>query len=351
MFRKILMAVIFFIEVSAFSNVLKKDDFVINFNGGFNLIVGQYNDYLSSSPVFGVSILYKIPINQNFINKYILSESEIIYKHMNFTYSEESYLSNHSLRSGVLFTYPFYSLFQPYIGVSVQGGTWNIFAKRLDERQDSIKIGVVAKGGFFSSFDNGIGLRMLLDYEKVYFTNSSFESINFLAGVTFNYFKYKRNSIKNKFDPEILFLKGKEFYNRKKIYKSRNLFLKFIKYKPKSTKALKYLSEIDESDKLLKKALNLSVRKKYYSAIPLLETNSKFNYLAELNLKKIRKLLKRRIPSNMNIGEIAYSKRKYRKCVFYMKRILLVDPNNKKAIMYLKRSNKRLRAQNFFERK
>jgi hypothetical protein len=79
-------------------------------------------------------------------------------------------------------------------------------------------------------------------------------------------------------------------------------------------------------------------------AIPGLADAALFMREAEVELARVRGLLRRDIPTLENAGIACYEKKQYRDCINLMKKILLIDPDNRKAKLYLPRAERRHRA-------
>jgi len=320
-----------FFFINAYSQTKKQDPFFFSLSGGLSFLEGEYKSKLEYGKSVNFSILYLFPRFNPYIDKFVLGETEFLYRKFDLSNSEESSFKNYLFRTGIIAKYPFHSLFQPYLGVSVQTGSFSMEAKQLEEKQNSIKNGVIYKSGFFSNFKNGTGLRFSVDYERDKFSKSLFECFTYSTAVTFNYLKYKRNTERNKFNPEILYFKGKEFFRSRKMYKAEKMFKKFIQYKSDDEKTKNYLLKIEENDKIFKEGDYFYRREKYFEAIPYFKKSSKFYYLAEVNLKIIRKKLKSKIPSLLKNGTISFNNKKYKKTIYYMNRVLLINPKNKKG--------------------
>ena len=108
-----------------------------------------------------------------------------------------------------------------------------------------------------------------------------------------------------------------------------------------SRQAREQLAGIKKAEEDYARAVKLAGEKRFYEALPLLDSAGRYLPAAQQEHEKIRKHLSMDISHLEKQGIDFYEKGDYRGCINVMNRLLLIDPKNKIGLIYLPRAVKR----------
>ncbi|MFC1668796.1 tetratricopeptide repeat protein [Spirochaetota bacterium] len=350
-----IIIILLFSSVPGFSQYenTRKSDYILGLKGGYSKIFGHYDSELMGTTNVGI---YCIP----YIHNFLMVEADIFYSPYKFSVSDDSYFHSLLFSIGILAYYPLLPFLEPYIGISFKGNYLYADAEKTDRQDHSFKVGLGADGGFFIPIASGVRTRIGLSYSAVWMSDKPFHTLNILIGVSFNYRAYVRRGRKlgfikmKKLDDSA---RLKKIDESKKYYElgmgefkegntklAKQHFKKVISIDNNHVDAKKNLLVIQKNEKIHNSALLEIKKKRYFSAMVLLEKSGKYMASSREKLRKLRKKLTSLITGLKKEGISAYEKKKYEQCINIMKRILIIDPANKIARAYLPRAKKRLTA-------
>jgi len=345
------LPVFFFLILSsqlfAQENETKVFNLLWGVKGGYSQIVGHYDNEFNDSFTAGV---YTFPV----IFKYFMGEFDLNFSMFPLSNNSESALYSLSFSLGPLGYYSILPYFQIYAGIAGQGNYLYLKADKSDKDERTFKPGFIAKGGFFFPLISGFRLRTGIEYNINPLSGKSFENVKLIAGASYN-FSFTGPSDRPviiqvvREDPKIkkadeIYKKGINSLGKKNYLNAKKLFEDVIDIIPEHEGALYYLSKIKNAEGHYKKALKHSNNKEYYKTIDHLVKSSDYIKEASKQLNNIRKRLKKKNRLLEKNALEFYRKKNYKRCITVTKTILLVDPKNKFAQLYLNRAKKRYRA-------
>ena len=168
----------------------------------------------------------------------------------------------------------------------------------------------------------------------------------FSGGLTYNYNSYVSEIEKNSRSEKKLtmFNQGLAEFKKKNFNEAKALLFE-LNTLDKSYPGLDYyIKRIEEIELSQVTADALISQQNYLKAIPQLEGCSAYIKDCEIKLLIQRKALKVQVPNWETEGIKLYDEKKYKECIEIMERILLVDPENNNANIYLPRAVKRQKA-------
>ncbi len=331
-----------FAAVSAYSNEYSRyNGFTYSLTGGMSMPTGFYNDYLKKGPRVTFSTFYRE--NRLFFPAY--------YKG-NFSYSNYelktggSYLHQYDISGGVFTTHRVHPLLLPFIGIDVHGLYSRINTKNTGESGSALKPGLSVNAGNLAYLGSGVGLLFLIDYRITDISGELFRPITINAGLTFNNNDLTKD-LSRESEAEIKFevyqkaqtaFRSRNFEEAKKLF--NEVYSMDSEY-PGLDYNLQRIREI-ESDK--RQADSFISQKNYIRAIPHLQFCAPYIKECESDLAKYRSDLASGIRAWERDGIRHYEAARYRECINIMERILLVDPGNRTANIYLPRAIRRQQA-------
>ena len=343
----ILFFILSFWGISSAGELKKKsyDDIILGVKGGYSLFEGYYKSRFSGSYCAGLSALYSRPA----LIKYLMAEMEIAYSRYPLKESKSSYLWLLSVNLGPLFYWPVISHFQVYAGVSGQGSYVFLHTSRFDRNEKAFKPGLLAKAGAFFPIRLGFRIRAGAEYSLHYLSNKPLHGFNFIGGVYYNF-----NPAELVAAPERIvdasaqidwyLTLGNKALQKGDVEEAKAGFSRVLAIDPNNGEAREKLDGIRSAESDYARAQKLIEAKQYYDALPLLESAGKYLVLARTDRDKLRKEMAGEIALLEKKGIELYEKGDYRSCSAVMKRLLLIDPNNRTGLIYLPRALKRQEA-------
>jgi len=177
-------------------------------------------------------------------------------------------------------------------------------------------------------------------------SDKDFSTIDITFGLTYNYNSYI-NEIEQSSKAErklTMFNLGMAEFKKKNFNEARTILLKLYSIDKNYSGLDYYIKKIEEIEQNQRTADALIEQQNYLRAIPYLEGCSTYLKECELKLLAQRKNLKPDVPAWEADGIKLYDEKNYKGCIELMERILLVDPENQSANIYLPRAIKRQKA-------
>ena len=318
---------------------------MIGVQGGYSQHLGHYGNSLNNAPTIGFHV---IPYSF----WYIFGEIDFNYSVYSLQSSSKSKMFVYTIGIGPVLYYPLSSYFDIYLGVSFQYSFINLNAVLSNQNERTYKPGFNIKAGFIIPIRWGINLRLGVTYAMNELSGEIFQNINYRGGITYNFYSlFERTT----FDPENieniryakidkLYRSGVRNMNQGKITGAKFKFNEVLKINPGHKDAKRYHDLIVEKESAMQSAIELINKKQYYKALPVLEDASIILPAAKNRLKKVRVQLKKGLNVLQKNGIKAYEQKKYQQCISIMRKIKLIEPNNRTVKIYLPRAVKRYEA-------
>lgn len=327
---------------SAYSNEYSRyNGFTYSVTGGMSIPTGFYSDYLKDGPRITFSTFFR--------------ENRLLfpaYYKGGFAYSNYelktggSYLHQYDISGGVFTAHNIHPLLFPFIGIDIHSIYSRINTQNTGESASSLKPGLSINAGNMAYLGSGVGLLFLIDYRITDISGELFRPLTINAGFTFNNNDLTRD-LNRESEAEIkfqLYQEAQTAFRSRNFEEAKKLFNEVYRMDsdyPGLDYNLQRIREI-ESDK--KQADSFISQKNYIRAIPHLQFCAPYITECESNLARYRRELAAGISSWEREGIRQYEAGRYRECINTMERILLVDPGNKTANIYLPRAIRRQQA-------
>lgn len=317
-------------------------DVTLTVYAGPSYPTGFYSDYLESGYIFGMSAFYNLPFLNG--NTYLLGGYS--YSSYSMQVNNKSTLSMNDFYAGGMFTYPVI----PYIlidtGVALHGIYSMLETDHTGKSETAFKPGYSIFAGGMVYLGRGIGLFINGEYRLTDYSSEKFETVSFKGGLTYNFGDYKTDieSRENADKKIALFDQGVNEFKRKNFYEAKQIFNELNRIDSRYPGLDYYMQRVEEIETSYKSAEQYIAQKNALKAIPYLDSCSPYIKDCELKLLQQRKSLVPNVPAWEKEGIRLYDNREYKECIIIMERILLVDPENKNANIYLPRAVKRNKA-------
>lgn len=312
---------------------------------GYSAVAGHYGPYFQHG--YSVSLGGYYPASC--IHDYVLFEGELKGSRYEFDTGGGSYLRAASVRAGAVVYYPVHRFFYPYGGLMAEESVLHFNAGRIGESEYSLKPGGVIKAGFFSWITRHAGTRIGAEYEGMPVSGRLFGAVTVSASALYRFhggpgIPKDKNSGADFRDVNALYLNGVRAMEAREHLKAKQSFEKLLKLDANHDLARQHLDTIHRSEKVYSEAEFLEKEKRHYDAISKYAEAAEYIAGADARLTALRSMLARGVPGMETRGIRAYEQKKYGECISIMKKILLIDPGNNTATLYLPRAERRKQA-------
>jgi len=317
-------------------------DIIIGAKAGYSMIEGHYKSRFKGSYTVGGTLSF----GNRGIVPYLTGELDLFYSRYPMRESGRSYLETVSLAAGPLFYYPIVTHFQAYLGASAMGSYVHLFASRSRQNVKSLKPGLLAKAGFFFPIKSGFRIRAGAEYSLQYLSGKPLHGINVIGGVSYNFNAEEAESgVVPAGDTAAridwyLTLAGNAL-RKGKTDEAKENYGKVLALDGTNRDARDQLAGIRKAEGDYETGMKLARDKRYYEALPVLDSAGKYLPAAREEQEKIRKRLSADTALLEKQGIELYEKGDYRGCINVMNRLLLIDPKNRVGLIYLPRAVKR----------
>ncbi len=329
-------------SVSAYSNEYSRyNGFTYSVTGGMSIPTGFYNGYLEDGPRLTFNTFYR----ENRFSLPLYYKGGISYSNYELK-TGGSYLHQYDITGGIFTTYRMHPLLLPFIGIDLHGLYSRINTANTGETGSALKPGLSINLGNMAYLGSGVGLLFLIDYRITDISGELFKPITISAGLTFNNNDSTRD-LNRESEAEVkfqLYQKAQTAFRSRNFEEAKKLFNE-VHMMDSEYPGLDYnLQRIREIESDKKQADNFISLKNYIRAIPHLQFCAPYIAECENNLRKYRRELAAGIGAWERDGIRHYEAARYRECINTMERILLVDPGNRTANIYLPRAIRRQQA-------
>ncbi len=344
----LLLFVFFIFNKTLFSAFdIAEDNLMFGVSGGKSIINGYYKDKLRDGYSFGFYANYSF-----FTYKFLLLESNFSYTELSLKNSNSSEFAFYCIGIGPVLYFPLWRYIEPYTGLFANLNYVELTAVKTNKSEKAFKPGIMIKAGLnipvYSSVSADIGIRYSMNelsgkiYQNtVFFLGASYR-LNFVTGETVQ-------NVTRQIEINEVYETGLRYFRQGDGLKSKEFFNQVIKY-DKSYKDVKdYLLIIEKNEHKYNKALELISENKLFEALPLLIDTAQYIIQARDKLTELRLKISDEEKKLERLGIDAYLQGDYEKCIFYMNRVQLINPENESAKLYLPRAIQRYNALKKFE--
>jgi tetratricopeptide (TPR) repeat protein len=339
-----------FILVIAITILSYKISYSENNYSGFTYIIstgpsyinGFYSDYINHGFSGRFNTYYNVPLFAG--NTYF--KGALSYSAYTLKSNSNSDMKQMDLIGGAgLFFTPF-----PYLdllaGVDVHGIYSNLKTGNTQRDEKTLKPGISLSTGAMTYLGRGLGLCILADYRRTRLSEEKLSTLTLTAGLTYNYnaFVNEQEQSSRAEKKLTMFNQGLAEFKKKNFNDAKSLLHELYGIDKNYPGLDYYMKRIEEIEQNNTTADALIEQQNYLKAIPHLEGCSAYIKDCELKLLNQRKTLKANVPAWESEGIRLYDGKNYKGCIELMERILLVDPENQNANIYLPRAIKRQKA-------
>lgn len=215
------------------------------------------------------------------------------------------------------------------------------------------KNGYYYEGGMLIYSASGIGVTMAAMWHRVKLSSDNLDTLDFKTGLTLNtdriFYLLSRPGTaleqeQHRDRIDMLLNQGQEAFRSRNIAEAKGYFQKVLNIQDDEALALRYMEQIRWLEDSHRQAEVLIGQGYELQAIPLLQETAPFMRESQQLLVTTRRKLQGSIPQWQNRGISSFERNDYDSCIYYMKRILLVDPANERAKLYLHKAITRKQA-------
>jgi hypothetical protein len=316
-----------------------EDSVILGITGGKTDVQGYYKDKLASGYNFGIFIDYPF-----FNNRNLSLESDLSYTELSLKKSALSKLDFYRFGLGPVLYIPDRMGFSLFTGLSANINYLELSTVETRNKEKTIKTGAAAKAGLnipvFQNFSANIGIK----YSINELSGKAFQYVTYFGGISYSYnFVTREKAERNIKQIEIdeYYESGLKHFKIGDGLKAKEYFNKVISKDSHYKDVENYLKIIKINEENFDKAVKLILENKPFEALPLLVESEKYLIEAFEKLRKIRLLLLKEENDLVKKGIDSYNKDDYESCIFFMKRVQLINPGNESVNLYLPRAIKR----------
>ncbi len=331
---------LFFAKPSFTEDNLSGLTFIVS--AGPSYTTGFYKDYFDNGYTAGLYAYYIVPLYS--CNIYFKSGLSLYSYKMHV--SDGSFLKEYDIPVGAGLMLSPVSFISFLGGIDLHGVYAALDTDNTGGRESTFKPGISYNIGLMTYLGRGIGLSVLADYRQIEISEKKFSTVDISAGLMYNYNSYVNELEKvSRSEKKLsMFNQGIAELNRQNFSRAKSLFIELNSLDRNYPGLAEYLTRIEGIEKNSSTADTYISQQNYLKAIPYLEECSPYMKECEQKLASHRKSLMVNVAGWEAEGVKSYEEKKYRDCIEMMEKILLVDPENQNANIYLPRALKRQRA-------
>lgn len=317
-------------------------EITITASAGPSYISGFYEDYLQDGMTYGIGAFYNLPFMNS--NTYFLGG--LSFSSYEMLVNSDSTLQMYDIYAGGMFAYPLMSYIFINTGITLRGIYSMLDTENTERHETTFKPGYSVFIGGMTYLGRGVGLFINAEYRRSEISSEKFNTAELRGGITYNFGDY-REDIESRLNADkkiALFDQGINEFRHKNFNEAKKLFSDLHQMDSEYPGLDYYLQRVAEIEDNRKTAELYLAQKNSLKAIPYLASCSPYIKDCELKLIQQRKILMSNITAWEKEGINLYDNRQYKDCIIMMEKILLVDPENKNANIYLPRAVKRNRA-------
>ncbi|MFH0975913.1 MAG: hypothetical protein V1874_09045 [Spirochaetota bacterium] len=326
---------------------IKQDSITIGAFGGKTDVHGYYKNKLSDGYNFGIFLDYSI-----FNSNYFFLETGLSYTELSLENNSLSKLSLYSLGLGPVICIPELRYIKPYAGLLATVNYLDLNAVSTRKTEKTVKAGLTAKAGLFIPVYKDISFNLGFKYSTNELSGKAFQNTTYLGGISYSYNfvsgEKAERSIKQ-IEIDDYYESGIKYFKTGDGIKAKEYFNKVTSYDKDYKDVKNYLGIIILNEDKFEKAEKFASENRFFEALPLLIDAEKYLIEANKKLNEVRTRLKEEENILVKNGIEAYNKEDYERCIFFMRRVQLINPENESANIYLPRAVIRYNALRKFE--
>ncbi len=316
---------------------------IFGISGGAVFELAEFSDELN----IGYSILFSTywplpPLSENFLILF-----DIGWDNYSLVHSGNSQFFSLYAETGAAWRFPLHVFFQPYGGILFQGAWLHVNTDRMDKTDDLFRPGIVLEAGFFSEIYRGVGLRVALRHKFLPLSKKLYSPLSIEAGVTCRYTSFNTEDInreKKSFTVAEMLMKAENELNAGRLKESEKILHGILEKSPYHSDASVLAKKISDIKRDYASGERFYKNRRYLESIPYLNRTAFYFPASAEKITRIRKIYANRIPVWERRGMRAYEQQDYDTCIRLMRQIILIDPGNSTAGIYLPRALKRKKA-------
>jgi len=326
------------------SPVIPDDRITIGPYGGYSRISGFYEGKLDPSIRYGLYVT--LPINN-----YLMADGLVTTGAHEFTHSSNSFLYSYELALTPLLYYDIHNIVRLFGGAGLDLRYLRVNAVLTGRQEKAFKAGYLLTAGTFVKISQRVSLRAGADYTSIWLSGEPLVNNTFSLGVSYTMAAGEPEEYRDQARMEMrsnleqarnYYKKGVDALGDKNSGNARDYFKMALRLNPGMDEAREKLDDIDAAENAFAEARVLLQKKRYYEAIPYLVHASEYIDEADKKLAETRNRLAARVQQLEQSGIEAFNEKNYEQCISIMRKVLLIDPENKTARVYMSRARKYL---------
>lgn len=314
---------------------------ILGVHGGYNYVGGYYQDNLTDGASAGI---FCIPWMWSFI----MIDTDLTWSYINVESSPDSYFMSVALTVGPLFRWSPFKRLDLFAGVIMRGSYFHFYGSNSGVRANSIRVGFGVSAGAFINIYKNVDLRITYRFSENDLSTRTFMSHEVLGGVSYAFAIRRPVSAGNQqvFYEKVKaeYERGRELYLEGKFSDALDAFREVRKLDPEHREAGEYIILITASLDIYEKADRLERKGDLFGAIKMLKQADPRMTEARIKIESLRKKLARQVRRLEREMINQYNQKKYLLCIGTGEKILLVEPKNRKAPLYIQRARRRYNA-------
>ncbi len=313
-------------------------------SGGSLMELGSFKDEIN--PGFNLVFNSYWPIT--FLDENLFFVFNSGWDNYTLSNSKNSYLMSVYIEGGMAYRLFINKYFQPFAGLLIHGAYMYVDAEHIEEKGDTYKPGVGIEAGIFSEIFYGFGIKLSVKQKFLPLSDKLYSPFSIEAGATFRYAGFsealsERGKSRKTSLEEMAYNAAAEL-DEGNLQKAEKIVARILKKKPEHPAAGSLNRKIESIKLNFEEGKKLYGRKKYLDSLPYLDQTALYYKESAKIVTEIRNRFNNKIPAWERNGVRAYEKQEYDTCITIMRRILLIQPGNSIAKIYLPRAIKRKKA-------
>ena len=309
---------------------------LIGLRGGYTHISGYYGERLSGGPSVG---LYIHPYRWRFI----VLEFDNDFSYFPIKGTDDSYVFTYSLAVGPGFSFDLAKHIAVYAGTLLKSSVFYAKGRETGRESVSFKVGFCLSGGVAFPLKDGFGLRLGYVFSENDLSRKLFMTHTALAGCYYAFKGKGRKVITTEDD----YKRVKDFYTKAEKalnsgdYEDALTLYKKVQYYDKDYgDTRKRITHIESAVKMYNEAIRLKKQGDRFAALKILRGLDPGMNKAQQAIDILKKEMNASVKSMVTKGIKHYNAQDYKEAVEVLEKVLLIDPEHRRARLYRDRAVK-----------
>lgn len=310
---------------------------VIGIGGGYTHISGYYEEKLTGG---GSALL----IIQPYVWKYLLISFENDFSFYPLSGVNETFLFSYSFSLGPYIYYSISKHFSIFAGTLFKTSVFYIDALEINRQSTSLKIGMSLNAGIQMPIKKGFSIRLGYLFSENDLSRKLFMTHTINLACMYAFSGKPRRGVETRDDYNILkdsYSQADESYNQGDFELALEKYNKVKNIDSSYGDVRQRIEEIEKAIKLYNDAMDKMYSGDDYTALSMLRNINPKLKKAQIAIQNLEKKLVQEIPLLEKQAEIKYNEKNYKDAINIYKKILIIDPDNSQALLYLPRAQKR----------